>query len=195
MSLPDDRSFLDRLAQADSQCIEITLEHYQPKLLLFVSKLLPKSLGRRLDPDDVVQEAMLSFTLRVRRGGCQFPDLPAVDALLLAIARVKLIEKVREHRAGCRKVASERPLPTNGELARESSELADPNPDPLRCAIAADILQRLFQKLPDVHCEIVRFHGESYTNDEIAVMVNRSTRFVNHALAQARGRVRRLLDD
>jgi RNA polymerase sigma factor (sigma-70 family) len=190
MSLVDDPVFLAKLTDADAECVTATLVHFRPLLVRLVSRRLPPSLRARLDAEDVVQEALWSFALRVQSREYRFDRLAHVEHLLSTIAVTKLRERIREHHAACRDVSREEAVQNGRAPPAGIREPFDPAGDSLRAAIAADLLAKVLQGLPDWHQEIIRFYVvDAYTVEEISYMVVHSVPVVSQVLRDAQQRL------
>lgn|GEM_PF-4269899 len=174
MTVRDDREFLDRLGAADAACLEAVCEHLRDWLVGFVTPQLPPAVRRKVDSDDLVQEAMISFVLHVREGAYHFDHLAGARHLLAVFALDKLTKAVRDNHAACRDLARETPLDSGGTErgARAAPEPMDGHGDPFALALAADLREHILKDLPPKDHPIIQFRIEGCTTKEIAAKAN-----------------------
>ena len=142
---------------------EETLFHqYFSRLIGLARRRLPRGLGRRVDPEDVVLSAYRSFFVGLREGSGFASTETAADlwALLVTITRRKITKQARRHLAQRRSVKL--------ETAEASPEVTDPGDPAEAAAILADEIDQLVATLGETDRQILVQLLEGVDSTEIA---------------------------
>ncbi len=166
---------LERAAGEDRSAIDRLLAAHREPLRLMIAARLDRSLGRREDASDVVQDVLLEASRRLAEY-LRHPPMP-FPLWLRQIARDRLIDVHRRHRvAGRRSVDRERSLTAHEFLDRSSFDLAsalrDSGPTPAALAIRRELVDRFHAALEQLGEEdreiLIMRHFEHLTNSETA---------------------------
>jgi len=191
-----EREAVEAAARGDSEPLARMLEGYRPRLERFVALRLDPVLRRRIDPDDVLQEALAEVLRRVG------DVLERPDRDLFGWARFltgqRLIQEKRKHLGAAQRDAGrERPgLPEASSVAIASAFL-DGGPTPSQEAVRGEHQQRLAEALeelePDDREVLVMRHFEGLGNGEVAALLELTESAASMRYARALGRLRRTL--
>jgi RNA polymerase sigma-70 factor (ECF subfamily) len=194
----DTDALLDRAAAGEHSAREELLERHRQKLKRMVAVRLDRRLAARVDPSDVVQEALtdaagrLDDYLRER----PMPYYP----WLCRLACDRLDKAHRRHTARRRSVKREEPPGLPEESAHQLAErLLAPNTDPEQAALRQEKRQRvraLLEGLPggDREVLVLRFL-EQLSTAEAAAVLEISAGAVRLRLMRALERLRQKLGD
>jgi len=131
---PDTDDLLDRTAAGDRAARDQLLVRHRAKLRRMVAVRLDRRLAARVDPSDIVQEALADAARRLNDYMRERPM--AYYPWLRRLAADRLDKAHRRHTAGRRSVGREEPPPLPAESALELADrlLAD-NTDPADAAV------------------------------------------------------------
>jgi RNA polymerase sigma-70 factor, ECF subfamily len=171
---PDTDELLDRTAAGDRRARDQLLERHRKKLKQMVAVRLDRRLAARVDPSDVVQEALAEAA---RRLDDYLRDRPMPYYLWLRrLAWVRLDRVHRRHTAGRRSVAREEPpdLPEESVLELADRLLAN-RTGPVDAALRGERRQRVraaLDRLAAVDREVLvlRFLERLSTAETAAVL-------------------------
>jgi RNA polymerase sigma-70 factor (ECF subfamily) len=165
---------LDRAAAGDRSAREVLVQRHRNRLRRMVALRLDRRLAARVDPSDIVQEALadaadrLDAYLRER----PMPYYP----WLRRLAWDRLDKAYRRHTAGRRSVAREEPPALPNESALKLAErLLAPDTDPSQAVLRKERRQRvraLLERLPpgDSEVLVLRFLEGLSTSEAAAVL-------------------------
>ena len=108
----DSEILLHRIRNGDEEASQEAFERYADQLLGLVRSRLPTKLGRRIDPEDVLQSAYRSFFVRAQDGHYKLRRAGDLGRLLAAITMNKLGRQIERHSAEKRNISRERDLNT-----------------------------------------------------------------------------------
>jgi RNA polymerase sigma-70 factor (ECF subfamily) len=194
----DTDQLLDRAAAGDRSAREQLLERHRPKLKRMVAVRLDRRLAARLDPSDVVQEALADAARRLddylrERPMPYFP-------WLRRLAWDRLDKAHRRHTARRRSVAREEPpdLPNSSAIMLAERLLAR-DTDPARAALRKEKRQRVRALLDRLSADdrevlVLRFL-ERLSSTEAGAVLGISPGAVRLRLMRALERLRRHLGD
>jgi RNA polymerase sigma-70 factor (ECF subfamily) len=185
-------SFADRLTQGrtgDSAALDPLLDRWRPLLRLQARRLLGADLSARVDPSDVVQEALTQAvqSLEQFRGQTEGEWV----AWLRTMVAGQAAKARRYHSADKRDMACEQGLPGTGPV--------DPSGGPVTRVLEreqAARLARAIEELPEPMRHVVWrrvFHQEPF--DEVGRVLHRSTGAARVLWTRALRRLRDLLAD
>lgn len=151
---------LDRLHRRDLAAAEQLVAAYEPYLRSVVRRGLPANLRAKFDSVDVVQSVWVHVLNAVRKGAWEVPDRERLRALLITVARRRLISRFRHYRA-----ATER----EGRDGPDLDRVAGPRqPRPSEEAQADELWAQMLALCPPAHHDILRLRRQGRTMEEIA---------------------------
>jgi len=193
-------SLLRRAANGEPSARADLLERYRPQLQRMVSMRLDKRVAARVDPSDIVQEAMKDAFQRLPEylADPQIPFYP----WLRRIAWDRLVDMYRTHvTAERRSVLREHPAPSLNEesVAELAHSIVTSSVNPGRRAMLAEMQDRtkaaLLQLKPHDREVLVLRYLEQLGVEEIAGVLGISQTAVTSRHLRALQRLRRLLGD
>src|SRR5262245_14761334 len=176
-----DAGLLGRLRDGDQAAGAELYRRYATPLRPYASGPSLAGLAHRFDADDIVQSVFRTFLRGAQAGRYAVPEGAELWGLLLVITLNKVRAAGQHHLAARRDVRLTRPL--------DDSDGADATADPLREAVADDLLAGL---LPTLR-RIVELRLEGYSVDEIARATARSKRTVERCLQECRHKLLRMM--
>jgi RNA polymerase sigma-70 factor (ECF subfamily) len=99
MSLDAPDVLLERLGAGDPSAAEQVFTAYEPYLRMVVRRHLPDRLRAKFDSGDVVQSVWVHVLHGLRAAAWHFTDRAGLLALLVTVARRRLVSRFRHHRA------------------------------------------------------------------------------------------------
>src|SRR5262245_5680741 len=195
----DTESLLSRAREGDAAARSELLELYRDRLRRMVAIRVDKRLAARIDPSDIVQEAMRDAFKRL---GEYFatPEI-AFYPWLRRIAWDRLMDMYRQHIAAeKRSVLKERPPELNDEsMAELAHNLAANSQNPRQQALAAELEARMMAALarlkPKDRELLVLRYMEQLDVEEIASVMGISRTAVTSRHLRAIQRLREHLSD
>lgn len=199
-AIPDTEELLRRAADGRGSAIEELFDRHRPRLRQMIAVWIDPRLSRRLDPSDVVQDALveahgsLADFLRKR----PLPFYP----WLRQMAWNRLVDQHRRHLlAGRRSISREDPRGmaiSDQSMERLSLQLTASHADPARRMIRKELAQRVrtaLDRLPAAAREIlVLRHMEQLSVKEIAVILGIAEGTAKSRHFRALEQLRHLLD-
>ena len=166
---------LARARDGDEQARGQLLEEYREYLRLLARARVGRDLHTRLDPSDLVQDALLE----AHRDFRQFLGQTEVEltAWLRRILVRNLADQLKHHQSQKRDLGREQPLEVLVEQAHEAlaAPLSTPSAQAARREQAV-VLANALARLPDDYREIItRRHIEGQSFEEIALAMGRSS--------------------
>ncbi len=195
---PDTDQLLDRAASGDRSSRELLLLRHRQKLKRMVAIRLDRRLSARVDPSDIVQEALADAAVRLDDYLRERP-MPYYP-WLRRLACDRLDKAHRRHTAGRRSVGrEERPALPSKSTLKLAERLLAPNTDPAQAALRKEKRQRvrdLLDRLPagDREVLVLRFL-ERLSTAEAAEVLGISSGAVRLRLMRALERLRQSLGD
>ena len=170
----DTEQLLDRAAAGDGSARDQLLERHRPKLKRMVAVRLDRRIAARVDPSDVVQEALANAARRLDDYLRKRP-MPYYT-WLRRLAWDRLDKAHRRHTARRRSVDREEPpdLPNESAL-KLADRLLAPNTDPARAVLRKEKRERVRALLDhlvagDREVLVLRFLERLSTTEAAAVM-------------------------
>ncbi|MEM7454649.1 MAG: sigma-70 family RNA polymerase sigma factor [Planctomycetota bacterium] len=168
---------------AESQLVQ----RFTGPLIRYIRPRIDSRFQHRFTAEDIVQSAFLSFFKRHRKAPYQFEDERSLWSLLCTITMRTLQRKITRLKSKKRNVFREVHQP---ETTEDSStyfwQATSRESDPAAHARAADIIPNLLCRLDPLERRILKLKFHGYTNREIALDVQRSTRSVYRTLDKIR---------
>lgn len=177
-----------------------SLERYRAYLLVLARVQLDPRLQGKLDPSDVVQEALLKAHEKQEqfRGGCE----EELTAWLRRILANTMIDGLRRFVGEGREVGRERPLETVLEQSSarlEAMLTADTASSPVQRSIHQEQLLHLagaLEHLPaDQRTAVEMHHLQGQPLEAIATQLGKSKQAIGGLLRRGMSKLRQLLDD
>lgn len=195
------RGLLERVAQGDREALDQLLRRYRPRLHAFVEARLDPKLRARVDPSDVVQEALAEAGRRLEEYLRDRP-LPFYP-WLRQLAWERLIDLRRRHlRAGRRSVRREEPwslsLPDESAAAlagRLAASGTSPSDRLIRAELRDRVQAALARLAPRDREVLVLRHLEQLSTAEAAAVLGLGEEAVKSRHRRALERLRALLED
>ena len=150
---------LERLGRGDVAAAEQVVADYEPYLRMLVRRSLPGPLRAKFDSLDVVQSVWVHVLHAVRAGAWQVVDRARLRALLVTVARRRLVSRYRRHRA-----AVEREQPGADPAALP----APGQPRPSEVAQADELWERMLALCPPGYHELLRLRRQGLLLNDIA---------------------------
>ncbi|HKI30586.1 MAG TPA: sigma-70 family RNA polymerase sigma factor [Gemmataceae bacterium] len=160
MSLESLDLLLERLSRGDVAAAEQVVADYEPYLRMLVRRALPTALRAKFDSIDVVQSVWVHVLDAVRDGVWEITDRARLRALLVTVARRRLISRYRHHRT-----ALEREQPGGADLEVLP---ARHQPRPSEVAQAGELWEKMLALCPPEHHELLRLRRQGLLLAEIA---------------------------
>lgn len=177
------RNLLQRARQGDPSACDGLFARHRDQLRLTVSLRLDGRIAARCDPSDVVQEVCLEAARRLGEYLLR-QDVP-FHLWLRGLAREKVIQLHRRHRADKRAVGRELPALPADSSAHFVHGLLGREPSPSQALVAAEVAECLrlaLSQLDDESRDLILWrHFEQLSNRETAVLLN-----INEAAASQR---------
>jgi RNA polymerase sigma factor (sigma-70 family) len=151
---------LERLARGDLEAVEQLVADYEPYLRTLVRHSLPGPLRAKFDSLDVVQSVWVQVLRALRDGAWEITDRDRLRALLVTVARRRLVSRYRHHGTA---LAREEPGGADLEAVPEPRQ-----PRPSEVAEADELWQRMLALCPPEHHEVLRLRRQGVLLHEIA---------------------------
>jgi RNA polymerase sigma-70 factor (ECF subfamily) len=145
--------FLRRIRSGDARAAEELVRRYEPAIRLAVcTRLTDPALRRQLDSVDVCQSVLASFFVRAAAGQYDLDEPAQLIALLVGMARNKLVGQARFHRRRRRDAGRAASL-------EGAAEPAAAEPGPERVVAGRDLLEALRARLTPEERQLVDRRG------------------------------------
>lgn len=151
-------ALLAKLHQGDEAAAEQVFLAYEPYLRMVVRRQLTSGLRTKFDSIDIVQSVWVDLLKGFREAGWRFGSADQLRAFLVKATRNRFIDRLRQHRLALEK---ERPL-------ADSAATASDQDGPTSLARAQELWDRILEKCPPGHREIVNLKREGFSPSEIA---------------------------
>jgi len=185
------RNLMARWRAGDSQAADALFHRYTDRLIALARSRLPAMLGRRIDPEDVVQSVFRSFFAGALEGRYDLQRGGDLWRLLVTITLHKVYHQMEHHAAGKRSPARERAI----GAADAPTELLTREPSPAEAAALADEVAQLFRRLTPDECRVLELRLLGYHRDEIADQMHRSLRTICRILDKVKHELQRQRSD
>jgi RNA polymerase sigma factor (sigma-70 family) len=192
--MPDDspsNDLIRRVRAGDEAAATELVRRYEPTIrrrLRIWLRLQDPALRRAFDSADVCQSVLASFFARTALGQYDLESPGQVGALLVKMARHKLLHRVSWHRAGRRDVRRER-HGDGGDDGDPASAAVSADPSPSACAAGRDLLEQVRRRLTAEERALVERRGQGYDWAAIAAELGGTAEARRKQLARALDRV------
>jgi RNA polymerase sigma factor (sigma-70 family) len=190
-----DSSFAERFARlcaGEKDRDTDFLNHYVKRLLGLARSRLHAKTQVRVDAEDVVQSAMLSFAIR-HRGEV---DLQAEDGLWAKLVEITLRHCNKWNKRVRRERLKTVPIQPSRDEADTGFEPEDDEPTPEEAAVLADLVEWLMRGLETVRQrEVLKLLLQGYTPSEVSRELKMAVRTVFRTRDAVRGRIRQRLEE
>jgi RNA polymerase sigma-70 factor (ECF subfamily) len=180
-SSSSDRSLLRRLRQGQADAPTQLYLRYAERLQALAARQTSPELGRRLDPEDIVQTVFRTFFRRVAEGSYDVPDGEEIWKLLLVIALNKIRDAGNFHKAAKRDVRRTSSGEANGLAIRNA-----PGKDEVALAVLRMVIDEMLDGLPESHRRIIELRIDGHEIADISRDVGRAKRSVERVLQDFR---------
>jgi RNA polymerase sigma-70 factor (ECF subfamily) len=182
--------FVRRLRAGDDRAARELVERYEPEIRREVRlRLRDPRLRRSFDSMDVCQSVLASFFLRAASGQYDLEDPGQLLRLLVVMARHKLANQARRHRAGRRDY---RRLESHERADLEGRAIAQPSPS--RMVAGRELLEELRRRLSAEERTLVDLRAQGCEWPEIAARLGGTAQARRKQFARAIDRVEEQLD-
>jgi RNA polymerase sigma factor (sigma-70 family) len=179
------KSVMARLQSGDNDAATYIYERFYNRLILMVQKQLQPEIRCKVDPEDILQEALRSFFRRQAAG--EYDNLASWDELwklLVVITQHECLNRINHFRLARRDVGREVGIQ---ELSRQPDPegeaiLSDPNPTPEEVAMHSETVDRLLQRLSDRDRAILSLRLHRFSVKEISDQIGCTQRTVYRVL-------------
>jgi RNA polymerase sigma-70 factor (ECF subfamily) len=182
--------FIRRIRAGDDEAARELVERYEPVIRRQIRvRLRDPRLSSRFDWTDVCQSVMASFFVRAAAGQFDLEQPDQLLRLLVVMARLKLAQQVRRHRAGRRDY---RRSEDRGPEYLEGRSGADPSPS--RLVAGRELLEEFRRRMTDEERQLADLRAQGYQWAEIAGRLGGTPGMRCKQLARALDRVEQQLE-
>ena len=185
-----DRSLLRRFRRGEADAPTQLYVRYAVRLQTLAASQTSPELGRRLDPEDIVQTVFRTFFRRVAQGSYDVPDGEEIWKLLLVIALNKIRDAAMHHRAAKRDVRR-----TSSGEANEIAIRGAAGKDEAALVVLRMVVDGVLEDLPQSHRRMIELRLEGHEIADIALDLGRSKRSIERVLQNFRQRMSELIHE
>lgn len=185
---PSDDWF-EQLANGDPDVVAEFWETFGEPLRRVADRQISRSLGQRVDADDIVQSACRTFFRRAGKGEFECADSGDLWRLMLTITLNKARGQARFHGRQRRGTGSEQPLDASPAVAVARIE------DAIEQVDFADFMESVLEKLDNESGEILQRLLDGQGQGEIAESLGCSERTVRRMKTRIRENLESMLRD
>ena len=188
------RAMMEDLLAGNEEAAAQIVEQHTAALVAVARRQIGAKLGRRVDPEDIVQSVYRSFFVRVKRGEFELGNGADLWKLLVTITLNKVRRQAKFHRAGRRSMFQEQSLDGGKSTEFPIDNLAQSEePHPEEAAALVDEVQTFLATLSTRDRPILELRLQGYNSVEIARKTGRAERSVRRVLQQIRKRLAQTL--
>jgi RNA polymerase sigma-70 factor (ECF subfamily) len=180
---------MERLRAGDDEAAREVFDRFARRLVGLARGRFNRRLGRRVDPEDVVQSAFKSFFVRHRRGMIPLGDWDGLWRMLTLITLRKCADRVEYFRAGRRDERRDATAVAGQDSPWEAALDREPRPD--EALVLAEMIEGLFRAASEEDRPVLELSLEGYTAAEISLRLGRALRSVQRLREQIRRRLER----
>lgn len=188
-SQASDRSLIRRFRQGRADAATEIYLRYAGRLQNLAASQAGSDLGRRVDPEDIVQSVFRTFFRRVGQGQYDVPEGEELWKLFLVIGLNKIRSTGAYHRAAKRDVRQTQ----GGEVLDRAAKQAAA--DEQHLTVLRMVVEELLSQLQPSQRNMVELRIAGYTVAEIAKQTRRSKRSVERVLQEFRQSLQALVQD
>jgi RNA polymerase sigma-70 factor (ECF subfamily) len=182
--------FIRRIRAGDDQAAKELVERYEPVIRREVRlRLKDPRLYSRFDWTDVCQSVMASFFLRAASGEYDLEEPGQLLKLLVVMARHKLANQQRRHRAGRRDYRRLEPI----DPALLEGQAVD-EPSPSRMVAGRELLEEFRRRLSEEERSLADLRAQGCDWPEIAAKLGGTAQGRRKQFARAVDRVEQQLE-
>jgi RNA polymerase sigma-70 factor (ECF subfamily) len=179
-----DQSLLDLWRAGNQDAARALFERYSGRLVALARRHISNRLGRRVDPEDVVQSVFRTFFRRAQTGELHLYDPDHLCALLARITIHKALDQVSFHKAAKRNFNLDA---DSGSAEHELvAQVLDHEPTPEAVNLFLDQLEHLLGQLQPEERQVLEMRMQGYTVEEIARRLNTYDRKIYRILERIR---------
>ncbi len=188
------QSLIARARGGSEEAAARIVEEYTAALVAVARRQIGSKLGRRVDPEDVVQSTYRSLFVRMQRGEYDLGNAEQLWKLLVSMTLNKVRNQAAHHHARRRNLAAERSALAPGQSPGADQPASSDEPGPAEAAMLVDELQSFLATLADRERSIVELRLQGLSSVEIATETGWSERSVRRILERIHHRLRRKPD-
>jgi RNA polymerase sigma factor (sigma-70 family) len=176
------RSFaalLERVCDGSEDAAREFVAIYGPPILRVVRRQMNKCLRSKYDSIDFEQSVWASFFAQDLRAH-KFEGRNGLVTYLVALARNKVIDAMRQRQTGKFNVLQEHSLESDSICVEEDAVVRVPTPS--QVAVAKEEWEQLLKGRPELHQRILVLRHRGYSPEEIAAEMGVSVRTVRRLL-------------
>jgi RNA polymerase sigma-70 factor (ECF subfamily) len=182
--------FIGRIRAGDDHAARELVERYESVIRRQVRVLLrDPRLSSRFDCTDICQSVMASFFVRAAAGQFDLGEPNQLLRLLVVMARHKLAQQVRLHRAGRRDYRR-----SEGYDPGYLDERRGAEPSPSRLVAGRELLEEFRRRLSDEERQLADLRAQGFEWAEIATRLGGTPAARSKQLARALDRVEQQLE-
>jgi RNA polymerase sigma-70 factor (ECF subfamily) len=179
-----DQSLLDLWRAGNQDAARALFERYSGRLVALARRHISNRLGRRVDPEDIVQSVFRTFFRRAQTGELRLYDPDHLCALLARITIHKALDQVSFHKAAKRNFNLDA---GSGSPEHEMvGQVLDHEPTPEAVNLFLDQLEHLLSQLQPDERQILEMRMQGYTVEEIARRLDTYDRKIYRILERIR---------
>ena len=190
MSEHDKASFselIQKLRDGDEDAAGEIVRRYEPEIRRRVRlRLRGVGLRRLLDSMDICQSVLGRFFVRAALGELDLENPEHLKALLVKMARERVVDWQRRLYADRRDKRRERDL---ASIPTDSERLVGKEPNPMESVAASELLQEFRKRLTGEERKVADLRAKGYTWIEIGNALGEDHHSVRKRLVRARERV------
>lgn len=176
---------MQQLASGDASAAEVLFHRFSGQLIQLAQQRMGWQFQRKLDPEDVVQSAFISFFRMHDEGDLAFENWDALWGLLSLITLRKCGHRIEHFRAACRDVGRENSgifQTPDSDASRADWEAVAQEPSPSQAVMLTEALNELLRPLDERDRRIVTLAMQGWPVPDISVEIGRSERTVQRVL-------------
>jgi RNA polymerase sigma-70 factor (ECF subfamily) len=179
------------LRRGDPDAARQVFDRFARRLIALAGARLEERLGRKEDPEDVIQSVFRSFFRRQRAGQFDLDGWDNLWTILVVITLRKCHNRAEYYHAKCRDIAREISLGGLEDGPGHASPI-DREPTPEEAAVLAETVELMLRRLEPRDRDILAYHLQGCSAEEISARVGRACRTVRRTLERIRRALERM---